>query len=85
MEGMQVTGDQIRELIRATPFQPFRLHLADQRAVDVLHPDFALVFPSKRQVLVVRPGNDDIWQMIDVALIVSIGPIDGQPGASKAA
>lgn len=85
MAGMQVTGDQIRQLIRATPFQPFRLHLADQRAADVLHPDFALVFPSKRQVLVVRPGNDDVWQMIDVGLIVSIGPIDEQPGASKAA
>jgi hypothetical protein len=82
---MPVTGDQIRELIRAVPFQPFRLHLADQRAVDVLHQDFALVFPSKRQVLVVRPGNDDVWQMIDVGLIVSIGPIDGQPGAAQAA
>ena len=85
MEDMPVTGDQLRETLRALPFQPFRLHLADQRSVDVLHQDFALVFPSRRHVLVVQPGNEDRWQIIDVGLIVSIGPVEDQPGASRAA
>ncbi|MFM1883131.1 MAG: hypothetical protein RJA05_1540 [Planctomycetota bacterium] len=85
MEEVSVTGDQLRESLRVFPFKPFRLHLADQRTVDVLHQEFALVFPSRRHVLVVQPGNEDRWQIIDVGLIVSIGPIEDQPGASQAA
>ena len=43
---MPVTGDQIRDSLRAVPFKPFRLHLADQRTVEVVHPDFAMVSPN---------------------------------------
>ena len=38
-----MSGDQLRTALEATPFQPFRLHLADQRKVDVMHPEFALI------------------------------------------
>jgi hypothetical protein len=35
--------DELRGLIRAQPFVPFRLHLTDGRAFDVRHPDNLLV------------------------------------------
>jgi hypothetical protein len=33
----------IRDLVRGSPFRPFRLHLVDGKGLRVPHPDFALV------------------------------------------
>ena len=82
---MSVTGEQIRESLRANPFKPFRLHLVDQRVFEIRHPDFALVSPNRRLVLVFPLDNPEVCRMIDVALIVSLEPIDEQPSASQAA
>lgn len=82
---MPVTGDQIRETLRTLPFQPFRLHLGDHRTLEVLHPDFALLFPNRRHVMVFSKENPESWQLIDVGLIVSLEPIGDQPSASRAA
>jgi hypothetical protein len=40
---MSMTKKEIRELVHHSPFQPFRLHLADGKDLRVPHPDFALV------------------------------------------
>jgi hypothetical protein len=37
------TERQIRDLINAQPFKPFRIHLSDERAFDVPDPDAAWV------------------------------------------
>lgn len=80
-----MTGDQIRDSLRAVPFKPFRLHLADQRAVEVFHPDFAMVSPNRRVVAVFLRDSPDVCSRIDVHLIVSIEDIEEQPPASQAA
>jgi hypothetical protein len=82
---MPVTGDQIRDSLRAVPFKPFRLHLADQRAVEVFHPDFAMVSPNRRVVAVFLRDSPDVCRRIDVHLIVSIEDIEDQPPASQQA
>ncbi|MBI4326956.1 MAG: hypothetical protein HY674_17080 [Chloroflexi bacterium] len=38
-----MTPKDIRELVHASPFKPFRLHLADGKSLGVPHPDFILV------------------------------------------
>ena len=82
---MSVTGEKIREALKAAPFRPFRLHLADQRKVDVVHPEFALVFPNRRHVLVISPVDQDTSETIDVGLIVSLTPLpDGASGSQAA-
>jgi hypothetical protein len=63
-----MTGEHIRNLINS-PFQPFRIHMADGRSVDVPHPDFANLSPSARMLIVFRP--DDSFEMIDVLLVTS--------------
>ena len=40
---MIITPKDIRELVHASPFKPFRLHLADGKSMRVPHPDFILV------------------------------------------
>jgi hypothetical protein len=82
---MGMTGDQLRTALKATPFRPFRLHLADQRKVDVPHPEFALLFPGGRHLIVATPGSDLLYESIDVALIVSLTPIDDPAAGTRAA
>jgi hypothetical protein len=48
--------DELRSLIRARPFVPFRLHLTDGRSFDVRHPDNLLV---TARVAVVGVYNGD--------------------------
>lgn len=35
--------EEIRALLRASPFVPFRLHLTDGRSFEVRHPEMAMV------------------------------------------
>jgi hypothetical protein len=39
---MLLTQDDIRDLMHTNPFKPFRLHLADGKALRVPHPEFVL-------------------------------------------
>jgi hypothetical protein len=41
-----MTQQDIRDLIRAHPFQPFRLHLVDGNSLRVPHPDFIIAAAS---------------------------------------
>ena len=82
---MPVTGEQIREHLRLMPFRPFRLQLVDGRVFEVRHPDFAMVVPNRRHLIVFSMENMESWCMLDVALIASLEPIDDQPTASQAA
>jgi len=38
-----VKSQDIRDLVHAEPFKPFRLHLADGKSLRIPHPDFILV------------------------------------------
>lgn len=38
-----MTPKDMRDLVQASPFKPFRLHLADGKSLRVPHPDFILV------------------------------------------
>jgi len=41
-----MTQQDMRDLIGADPFQPFRLHLVDGKSMRVPHPDFVIATPS---------------------------------------
>lgn len=40
---MIITPRDVRDLVHASPFKPFRLHLANGKSLRVPHPDFILV------------------------------------------
>jgi len=54
---MGMTSKDVRDLIRATPFRPFRLHLADGNSLRVPHPDFILVAAEMAVVAAELPGG----------------------------
>ncbi len=67
-----MTADQIRDLLHATPFVPFRVHVAaEQKAYDVPHPDFAMLTHQGR-VFVVAREDAEAAHIISVPLITRI-------------
>ncbi len=65
-----MTKDKLSEVHQARPFQPFRIHLADGRALEVRHPEFLAVSPiGKEAVLFNADGRHEI---IDLPLVTAI-------------
>lgn len=65
-----MTADQIRKLSEAVPFQPFRVHMANGRSLDVPHPDFMHLSPTGRRLVV--ESLDDSFEIVDVLLVTSV-------------
>jgi len=75
-----MTIDQIRRLHRAEPFQPFRIHLADSRFVDVTHPEVLAISEPGRTISVAWEGA---FEIIDLLLVVSLELLNGQAKTAK--
>ena len=71
---------EIRDLLRAQPFRPFKVHLPEGRQVEIFHHDFALLSQDGRTL--VAYGPDRSLNIIDVMLISSceLGP---QPDSTE--
>jgi len=51
--------DDLLELLRAAPFEAFRIHLSDGAVFEIRHPDMAIVQRSKVTVAVPGPKGPD--------------------------
>ena len=51
--------EDILELLRATPFEPFRVYLSDGAVYEVRHPDMAIAQRSKVTIAVPGPEGPD--------------------------
>lgn len=74
-----MTAAHILRTLKAAPFQPFAMHLADQRSVVIRHPEMIQLIGGGRIALVCDPlvplANGDP-EAIDVLLIVSLRPVE---------
>ena len=75
-----MTIDQIRRLHRAQPFQPFRIHLADSRSLDVTPPEVLAISEPGRTISV---ASDGAFEIIDLLLVVSLELLNGRAKPSK--
>lgn len=57
---------------QARPFQPFEIHLADGRAVNVDHPECLAISPVGRTVGVAV--TDGTIEIVDLLLVTSLKP-----------
>jgi hypothetical protein len=73
--------DDVLRLLRARPFQPFRVFLSDGSQYDVRHPEMAIV--SRSTVMLGVPGPDGldgpVEDVVHCALIhiTQMKPLDG--------
>jgi len=64
-------ADEIRQLLHASPFRPFTIYLASEKAFPVPHGDFAMLTPRGR-TLVISHSEKEAVDLLDVALIARV-------------
>jgi len=65
-----MTTEHMRRLLDARPFEPFVVHLADQRQFRVVHPEAAVFWRSGRTIVVMN--DDRLPEIIDMLLVTSL-------------
>ncbi len=66
-----MTGEQLIKHLKANPFIPFRIHVADGRVIPIDHPEFVLCIPGHR-TFVVADLRDGTYDTLDLLLVTSI-------------
>jgi len=61
--------DRIRDLLKAIPFEPFTVELGSGKRVPLKHPDYALLSPAGRTLVV--HNDEEHMEIIDVFLITN--------------
>ncbi len=74
-------SEELRRLLQARPFKPFRLHVADQAVHKVPHADWALINPAGTMMVVMDEAGYFDW--ISTAHITRITHI-GEPQGNTA-
>jgi len=62
---------ELKQLLEATPFRPFTVHLPGGKALSIPHTDFAALSPTGRTLIVFR-RDDEAFDILDVPLITRI-------------
>jgi hypothetical protein len=78
-----MTIEQLRQVWKADPFRPFRIHLAEGRNIEVNHRDFLMPSPSGRTMIVYQP--DDSFNVIDLLLVTDLEVSNGKSRRKKQA
>ena len=70
--------DDLLAALRQRPFEPFRLHITDGAAYDLMHPDMVLV--TRRSVSVGVPTDEPgLFERVDKVALVHITRISPLP------
>ncbi len=69
---------ELRQLLHRTPFRPFTVYMASDKAFAVPHTDFAALSPSGRTLIIFRK-EDDAHDILDVPLIARVEVQEGRP------
>ncbi len=70
-----MTVEQLAQMLKAAPFRPFRIHMADGRSLLVKHRDFVARSPSGRTAIVYK--SDDTFEVVDLLLMASLEVVNG--------
>jgi len=65
-----MTVEQLTNVLHASPFRPFTIHLGDGRAFLVRHRDFVSRSPSGRTIIV--HGENDSFSVLDMLLVTEL-------------
>ena len=71
---------KVRETLRAQPFRPFWIHLADGGRIPVEHEDFAALEPAGRELIVYLQNSTH--HIVDVMLITRL-EVKARNGAKR--
>ena len=66
-----MSHQELRTALRALPFRPFTVQMADGRAFEVRHPDYLIVGPTSRTAFIYSQSGDEV-SMVDVMLMTEL-------------
>ena len=69
------TRDQVRAAMRAQPFRPFHVKLADGRTFRIDHPEFIAVSPNGREMVIY---DDEGMNLIGMLRVVEVRAAEPQ-------
>jgi hypothetical protein len=75
----------LRRVLRAQPFRPFRIHFSNGQTFDVRHPELAMV--GLTSVVVGRPApnqQDPVYDDFDIISIFQINSLEPLPTTTPA-
>jgi hypothetical protein len=75
---------RVRELLHATPFEPFIIRMADGREYRVDHPDFVLAASNEQTQVVIEDAAGDM-HFLSPRLITSLQRVPHGPNGSAIA
>lgn len=64
-------ASELKQLLQASPYRPFTVYLASEKAFAIRHADFASLSPTGK-TLIVYHQNDDAFDILDVPLIARV-------------
>ena len=68
--------EQLRKLVRAQPFQPFTICLADGREFRIPHPECVMISPEATRSFGVAGPKED-YRIVNLLLVSSLDFVDG--------
>ena len=72
-----MTIEQLRKFVRAQPFQPFTICLADGREFRIPHPECVMISPdATRSFGVAGPKKD--YRIVNLLLVSSLDFVNGR-------
>jgi len=82
-----VAPEELREVLRTQPFQPFRLVMTDGKAYEIRHPDLMMV--GRRSAIVGltgQPGRTFYERTVQVDLlhVIRLEPLEASPSPPRA-
>jgi hypothetical protein len=66
-----MTTEDLKNLLTASPFKPFTIYTAGEKAFFIPHPEFALLTPRGRTIVVANTQHEGV-DIVDVPLISRI-------------
>jgi len=81
-----VAPEELRDVLRTQPFQPFRLVMTDGQAYEIRHPD--LLWVGRRSAMVGltgQPGRTFYERAVQVDLlhVIRLEPLEAAPSAPQ--
>ncbi len=70
-------NDRLGEMLKAEPFQPFDIKMADGDTIHVFHPDFAIRSPTGATAVVFE--RDGHMRIVNMRMVATLEPRRGQP------
>lgn len=73
-----MTMDELRNIQRASPFQPFRVRMADGRSFEIKHPEFMYVPPGRNARTFVLTSDEGLMEWFNILLVTSVEQMNGR-------